>query len=79
MAYACPKCGNAVSRGYSSAAQGAAGLVGALVYAAFASFECKKCGKLARTEFPDAPLAMNLDEALAFMGSAVRAEENGAG
>ena len=30
----------------------AAGLVGALFYAAFGAFECKKCGKVSRSEFP---------------------------
>jgi hypothetical protein len=30
----------------------AAGLVGALIYAAFGAFECKKCGKVPRSEFP---------------------------
>jgi hypothetical protein len=30
----------------------AAGLVGALFYAAFGAFQCKKCGKIAKREFP---------------------------
>jgi hypothetical protein len=30
----------------------AGGLVGALFYAAFGSFECKNCGKIATSEFP---------------------------
>jgi hypothetical protein len=52
MAYKCPRCGEPVQRGYSSSAQMTAGLVGALFYAAFGSFECKKCGKIAKSEFP---------------------------
>ena len=52
VAYKCPKCGEPVQRGYSGGAQAAAGLVGALFYAAFGAFECQKCGKLARCEFP---------------------------
>lgn len=52
MAYACPKCGGPVQRGYSGRAQMAAGLVGAAFYAAFGAFQCKKCGKIARSEFP---------------------------
>ena len=52
MAYTCPRCGEVVQRGYSGGAQAAAGLVGALFYAAFGSFECKKCGKISRSEFP---------------------------
>ena len=52
MAYKCPRCGEPVHRGHSTGAQIAAGLVGALFYAAFGSFQCKKCGKIARSEFP---------------------------
>lgn len=52
MAYQCPRCGEAVQRGYSSGAQQAAGLVGALFYAALGSFQCAKCGKIPRKEFP---------------------------
>ena len=52
MAHKCPRCGEPVQRGYSSSAQATAGLVGALFYAAFGAFECKKCGKIARSEFP---------------------------
>jgi hypothetical protein len=52
MAHKCPRCGEPVQRGYSNNAQATAGLVGALFYAAFGSFECKKCGKIARSEFP---------------------------
>jgi hypothetical protein len=50
--YKCPRCGEPVSRGYSSTAQMAGGLVGALFYAAFGSFECRNCGKIATSEFP---------------------------
>ena len=52
MAYKCPRCGENVSRGYSKGAQVAAGLIGALFYAAFGAFECNKCGKIPRSEFP---------------------------
>lgn len=52
MAYQCPRCGDPVSRSYSTTAQLAGGLVGALFVAAFGSFGCKKCGKIARGEFP---------------------------
>ena len=52
MAYHCPRCGQPVRRGYSSTAQHVAGLIGALFYAAFGSFQCPKCGTLARSEFP---------------------------
>jgi len=52
MAHKCPRCGEPVERGYSASAQANAGLVGALFYAAFAAFECKKCGKIDRSEFP---------------------------
>jgi hypothetical protein len=53
MAYKCPKCGGAASRNHSGTAQAAAGLVGALIYMAFAGLSCVKCGKLQRSEFSD--------------------------
>jgi hypothetical protein len=52
MAIACPRCGGTVSRAYSSKAQMAAGLVGAMFYAAFGALQCKTCGKIPRSEFP---------------------------
>jgi DNA-directed RNA polymerase subunit RPC12/RpoP len=52
MAYKCPRCGEPVQRGTSSSAAMSAGLVGAMFYAAFGSFQCKNCGKLRRSEFP---------------------------
>jgi hypothetical protein len=51
MAYTCPRCGDSIQRGYSGSAQVTAGLVGALFYAAFGAFECKKCGKISHSEF----------------------------
>jgi len=51
MAYKCPRCGGPVQRGYSSSAQIAGGLVGAMFYAAFGAFTCEKCGKITRSEF----------------------------
>jgi len=65
MSYQCPKCGGKVSRGYSSSAQMAAGLVGALFYMAFGSFECKKCGKISKSEFSSS------DQARMTMGSLI--------
>ena len=52
MAYHCPRCGGSVRRGKSQAAGMAGGLVGALLYAAFGAFQCKKCGTIATREFP---------------------------
>ena len=52
MAYKCPRCGGPVDRGFSSGAIATAGLVGGLFYSAFGAFQCKKCGKIARSEFP---------------------------
>ena len=52
MAYNCPRCGDSVKRGSSTAAQIGGGLVGALIYAAFGAFNCNNCGKLAKSEFP---------------------------
>ncbi len=51
MAYRCPRCEGPVQRGSSTGALWAAGIVGALFYAAFGSFECKSCGKLRKSEF----------------------------
>ena len=53
MSYACPKCGGPAQRGSSSTAGHAGGVVGMLLYAAFAGFNCGKCGKLERSAFPD--------------------------
>jgi predicted RNA-binding Zn-ribbon protein involved in translation (DUF1610 family) len=52
MAYNCPQCGEKVSRGYNASAQMAAGLVGALLSAAFGAFTCPKCGKIPFSSFP---------------------------
>ncbi len=52
MSYQCPRCGEPVQRGKSTGAQISGGLVGALFYAAFGSFQCAICGKIARREFP---------------------------
>ena len=51
MSYKCPRCGEPVHRGYNRGAQMTAGLIGAAFYAAFGSFVCKKCGKIAKEEF----------------------------
>jgi predicted RNA-binding Zn-ribbon protein involved in translation (DUF1610 family) len=50
--YKCPRCGEAVQRGSSAAAGVAGGAVGALLYSAFSSFQCKKCGPINKSEFP---------------------------
>ena len=52
MAYQCPRCGGDVQRGSNAAAGMAGGAVGALLYAAFGSFQCKKCGPIPKREFP---------------------------
>ena len=52
MAYTCPKCGGPVQRGTNHAAQAVGGLVGAMLGAAFASFECPKDGVIERAAFP---------------------------
>ena len=48
MAYQCPRCGDPASRNYSTTAQLAGRLVGALFVGAFGAFGCKKCGKIPR-------------------------------
>ncbi len=52
MAYQCPRCGGTVQRGASKVAGVAGGAVGALIFAAFGGFQCKKCGPIAKDEFP---------------------------
>lgn len=52
MAYACPTCGGPAERGSGRVAQQAAGLVGLLLYTAFAGYSCAKCGKIDRAQFP---------------------------
>ena len=52
MAYKCPRCGEPVQRGASSAVGFAGGAVGALLYSAVGSFQCRKCGPIPRSEFP---------------------------
>ena len=52
MAYKCPRCDGKVSRNYSENAQRTAGLVGLFFAAAFGAFNCEKCGKIPRKEFP---------------------------
>lgn len=52
MAYQCPTCGGPAERGSGRVAQQAAGLVGLLLYSAFAGFHCTKCGKLECSSFP---------------------------
>jgi hypothetical protein len=42
-----------VKRGSSSSAAVAGGLVGALLFAAFGDFQCKDCGKIPKSEFPE--------------------------
>lgn len=52
MAYACPTCGGPAEKGSGRVAQQAAGLVGLLIYSAFAGYSCAKCGKIERAQFP---------------------------
>lgn len=70
--YACPTCGAAVTRGSSSVAQHAGGVVGALLYAAFAGFSCTSCGKIEKSKFPPEVRAqMNRNSALLVVGAIV--------
>jgi hypothetical protein len=52
MAYQCPRCGQNVERASNPGAAVAGGLVGALLYGAFGSFQCRQCGPIAKEEFP---------------------------
>lgn len=52
MDYACPRCGKGVQRKSSRVAGAAGGLVGVLIFSAFAPFHCEACGKIPLSEFP---------------------------
>ena len=52
MDYSCPRCSKPVQRGRSTTAGVAGGLVGALIFSAFGSFQCASCGKIPMNEFP---------------------------
>ncbi len=72
MAYKCPKCGGEASRSHSGTAQAAAGLVGALIYMAFAGISCASCGKLQRSDFSDEDRAtMTRNSVLLVVGALV--------
>lgn len=53
MGYTCPRCGGEATRGASRVAQHVAGLVGLLLYMAFAPVSCAACGAIPRSEFSD--------------------------
>jgi hypothetical protein len=72
MSYACPKCGGPAQRGSSSVAGHAGGVVGMLLYAAFAGFNCARCGKLERASFPpEVQSKMTMNSVLMGVGAAV--------
>lgn len=50
--FVCPICGGVLQRGYSGTAGLAGGMVGGLLFAAFASLECPKCGKVPSRMLP---------------------------
>ena len=67
MAYQCPRCGGPVQRGSSTSAAIAGGALGALLYAAFGSFQCKKCGPIPQSEFPPEVRAQMLRGSIALI------------
>jgi len=71
MAYQCPRCGGKVQRGSSTTATAGAGLVGALFYAAFGSFQCPKCGKISGSEFPPEARTKMLLGSMAMVAGAI--------
>ena len=50
--FVCPICGGVLQRGSSTTAGLTGGMVGGLLYAAFASLECPKCGKVPSKMLP---------------------------
>jgi hypothetical protein len=71
MAYSCPRCSQPVKRGQSGAAGFAGGIAGALIYAAFGSFQCKACGKIPMKEFPPEVRSKARMGSLALVGGAL--------
>ncbi len=52
MAYPCPNCGQPVRRSADSGGYASGGLLGMLFASALADFNCARCGKILREEFP---------------------------
>jgi hypothetical protein len=52
MIYKCPKCGAPIERGYSNKPDMIESSGISLSSAVFGSFDCKKCGRTARYQFP---------------------------
>jgi hypothetical protein len=72
MAYSCPRCGESVQRGSNPGAAAAGGAVGALIAAAFGSFQCKSCGPIPRREFsPEVRSQMTLGSVGLAVGAVV--------
>lgn len=69
--YQCPKCSGPVQRKDNVAAGAAGGLVGVMLGAAFAGFQCVKCGPIARSEFPEEVRSKMLMKSLALGVGAV--------
>ncbi len=71
MAYACPRCGKDIKRGSSTTAGVAGGLVGALIFAAIAPFQCESCGKIPMSELPQDVRSKARFNSLALVGGAI--------
>ncbi len=52
MAYPCPRCGQEVEQNSNRLAMVLGGVVGAMLFSAFASYNCWQCGPISRDEFP---------------------------
>jgi hypothetical protein len=70
MAYQCPRCGGVVQRASSTNAGLAGGLVGMLLFSAFSSPRCERCGPIPRSEFPAEVRTEMLVGSLALLGVA---------
>lgn len=71
MAYQCPRCGQEVQRGSSAMPVLLGGVVGAVLFSAFGSFECWQCGKISKQEFPPSVRAQITTNAVVLIGGAV--------
>jgi predicted RNA-binding Zn-ribbon protein involved in translation (DUF1610 family) len=52
MAYPCPHCGQNAKRSPSAGGWESGGLLGWILCSAMADFDCPRCGKILREEFP---------------------------
>lgn len=69
MAYKCPKCGDPVQTNFRYVLPYSRILLLSLLRGVFSSYQCKKCGKIKRSEFPpEVRIRMNVVSMLVVVG-----------